>query len=53
MRRDIEIMKNIQEEKERDIQNAPDHQLDPEHMELARHKRDTIDVVAISVDPLR
>lgn len=53
MTRDLDVMTDIM--KERDIEIVDDNlqPLDPEGVELAKHKRFTLDMVGTPVDPLR
>ena len=55
MTRDLEVMKTIiaEKEKEKEINKAELQELDAEGKEMAEHKRFTIDMVAAPVDPLR
>ena len=53
MTRDLEVMKTIIAEKEKEINKAELQELDAEGKEMAEHKRFTIDMVAAPVDPLR
>lgn len=53
MNRDLDVMKNIQNEKEKDINGSDLQPLNPEGVALAEHKRFTFDVVDTPVDPLR
>lgn len=51
--RDLDIMATIQEQKQKDIEEAELQPLDAEGVRMGEHKRDTIDVKEIPVDPLR
>ena len=51
MEKDLTIMSQIQEAKEADQTEL--QPLDAEGIALAEHKRETLDVVATPVDPLR
>lgn len=51
--RDLNIMDEIQEEKGREIDRDELQPLNAEGVALAEHKRETLDVVATPVDPLR
>lgn len=53
MERDISIIDTIQREKEKDIEREQAHNLDPEGTSMAEHKRFTLDLVDVPVDPLR
>lgn len=53
MGRDLDVMKDIQNEREKKVKKTSLQPLDPEGVAMAEHKRDTIDEVAIPVDPLR
>ena len=53
MEKDLTVMAQIQDEK---LKEADQHELlplDAEGIALAEHKRETLDVVATPVDPLR
>lgn len=51
--RDIEIMKHIMEEKEKELLDEELPPLDAEGIALTEHKKETLDVVTIPGDPLR
>lgn len=51
--RDLEIMDQIQRQKERDIEAAALQPLDPEGAKMAEEKRFTFDLVDVPTDPLR
>lgn len=55
MEREIEIMKQIQEEKSKTLAEEEPHPLDPEGIEMTEHKRSTFDmpINVAKVDPLR
>ena len=53
MERDLDVMKTIQDQKEKDIEASTLQPLDPEGKHLAEHKRFTFDVVDFPSDPLR
>ena len=53
MTRELEIMSEIQNEKEKEIVASVLQPLDAEGVALAEHKRFTFDIVAIPSDPLR
>lgn len=53
MERDIEVMKNIMEEREKELEAEELHPLDPEGEALAEHQRETFDIVDTPVDPRR
>ena len=53
MDRRLDVMEQIQREKSKDLDGAQLQPLDAEGVALAEHKRETIDVVATPVDPLR
>lgn len=51
--RDLNIMNQIQNQKEKDIAMRDLMPLDPEGKKLAEGKRFTFDIIAIPSDPLR
>ena len=51
--RDLEIMNQIQRQKEKDLEDRELQPLDPEGERLAEEKRFTFDLVDIPTDPLR
>lgn len=51
--RDLDVMKTIIEQKERDIEAAELQPMDDEGKTLAEHKRFTFDVINVPTDPLR
>lgn len=53
MERDINTMKQIMEQKEKDIEGKELMPLDHEGKKLAEGKRFTFDIIAIPSDPLR
>ena len=53
MKRDLSIMNQIQNQKEKDISKAQLMPLNTEGKALAEGKRFTLDVVTIPSDPLR
>lgn len=53
MERDLNVMKNIIDQKKKDLDNKELPPLDPEGVKLAEHKRFTFDVIDTPVDPLR
>ena len=53
MERDINIMNDIQQQKEKDIERARMKELDPEGETMGEHKRFTFDLVDVPSDPLR
>ena len=53
MTRDLNVMKTIQKQKDKDIKKATIQPLNPEGIVMSKHKRDTLDVVDTPVDPLR
>ena len=53
MTRDLNIMGQIMRQKEREIDAEHLQPMDAEGIEMARHKRFTIDMVGTPVDPLR
>lgn len=53
MERDIDIMRTIIDQKEKDIEAAELQPLDPEGKKLGEHKRFTFDMVDVPTDPLR
>jgi len=53
MERELETMKVIMEEKEKDISKKEIPPLDAEGKKLAEHKRFTFDVIDSPTDPLR
>ena len=53
MTRDLNVMGNIMDERDKEIVDDNLQPLDPERIELAKHKRFTLDMVGTPVDPLR
>ena len=53
MTRDLNTIAKIQHEKDREIEAARMQPLDQEGIVMAKHKRFTIDMVGVPVDPLR
>lgn len=53
MARDLKTMEQIQDQKQKDLQNEELIPLNPEGRRLAEHKRFTFDVIETPVDPLR
>jgi len=53
MERDLNVMDEILNQKEKDISKVELHPLDDEGRTLAEGKRFTFDVIAIPTDPLR
>ena len=53
MKRDLETMKTIQEERAKEMESEAMQPLDEEGKKLAEHKRFTFDVIDTPVDPLR
>ena len=53
MERDLNVITQIQDEKESDIKAEALQPLDDEGKALAEHKRYTLDVVDTPADPLR
>lgn len=53
MEKRLEEMKSIMAEKDRELEGKQLPPLDPEGEELARHKRETFDIVDTPIDPLR
>ena len=53
MTRDLNVMGNIMDERDKEIVDDNLQPLDPEGIELAKHKRFTLDMVGTPVDPLR
>lgn len=53
MTRQLDVMENIMETKEREIKEKEIIPLDEEGKTLAEHKRFTLDMVGTPVDPLR
>lgn len=51
--RDLSIMEQIQNQKEKDIEAQELQPLNPEGKTMAEHKRFTFDVVDVPTDPLR
>ena len=49
----LEEMQSIMAEKDRELKGKQLPPLDPEGEELARHKRETFDIVDTPIDPLR
>lgn len=53
MEKDLNVMAQIQSEKAKEHTKEELHPLDAEGIALTEHKRETLDVVATPVDPLR
>lgn len=53
MTRDLKVMGQIMDQKDREISAARLQPMDAEGIEMAKHKRFTIDMVGTPVDPLR
>lgn len=53
MTRDLDTMKTIIDQKERDIEAEELQPMDPEGKTMGEHKRFTFDVVDFPSDPLR
>ncbi len=53
MERDIDVMRTIIDQKERDIEASSLHPMDDEGKRMGEHKRFTFDVVTVPTDPLR
>lgn len=53
MTRDLKVMGQIMDQKDREISAAQLQPMDAEGIEMAKHKRFTIDMVGTPVDPLR
>lgn len=53
MEKRLEEMQSIMTEKSKEIEGKQLPPLDPEGAELARHKRETFDIVDTPIDPLR
>lgn len=53
MNRDLDIMKTIIEQKEKDIEASQLQPMDSEGKYMAEHKRFTFDVINVPTDPLR
>lgn len=53
MKRDFEVMGQIQSQKAKDIEKSPAKKLDSEGKVIAECKRQTFDIVDTPVDPLR
>ena len=53
MEKRLEEMSTIMEEKGREINGKQLPPLDPEGKEVAKHKRETFDIIDTPVDPLR
>lgn len=53
MEKRLEDMSAIMEEKGREINGKQLPPLDPEGKEVAKHKRETFDIIDTPVDPLR
>ena len=51
--RNLDVMESIMVTKEYDIQHTEQQPLDPEGIEMGKHKRFTLDMVDVSSDPLR
>lgn len=53
MTRDLKVMSEIQDDKQKVISRSTPMELDAEGKEVAERKRYTIDVIDTPVDPLR
>lgn len=53
MTRDLDTMKVIINQKEKDIEAAELQPMDPEGKKMGEHKRFTFDMVDVPTDPLR
>lgn len=53
MTRDLDIMRTIIDQKEKDIEASELQPMNPEGRYMAEHKRFTFDVVDVPTDPLR
>lgn len=53
MTRDLTTMARIQNEKSKEVGLTELQPLNPEGIEMAKHKRFTFDIVDVPVDPLR
>lgn len=53
MEKRLEEMQSIMTEKDRELKGKQLPPLDPEGEELARHKRETFDIIDTPIDPLR
>jgi len=53
MTRDLEVMSDIQKQKDIDIKGKDLIPLDAEGVTLAEHKRYTFDIIDLPTDPLR
>lgn len=53
MKRDLNVMAAIQNEKAKEIDKQAQQPLDPEGEAMAKHKRFTFDIIETPVDPLR
>lgn len=53
MTRDLNVMNQIQFQKQKDIEKEPTQELNAEGKLLASGKRITFDIIAIPSDPLR
>lgn len=53
MEKRLEEMQSIMAEKDRELDGKQLPPLDPEGEELARHKRETFDIIDTPIDPLR
>lgn len=53
MTRDLDIMRTIIDQKEKDIEAEELQPMNPEGRYMAEHKRFTFDVVDVPTDPLR
>lgn len=53
MTRDIEVMRQINHEREKEIETEELIPLDAEGVKIAEHKRFTFDIIDTPTDPLR
>lgn len=53
MIRDLTTIERIQKEKAKQAEASALQPLDPEGVEMAKHKRFTFDIIDVPVDPLR
>lgn len=53
MKRELKVMGQIMDQKDREIDEARLQPLNPEGVVMAKHKRFTIDMVGTPTDPLR
>ena len=53
MTRDLDIMTDIINQKEKDIEATELQPMDPEGKKMGEHKRFTFDVLTVPTDPLR